>query len=150
MKIRDYLFVLILICIDQLLKLYIASNFALYESREVIKDFFYINYVQNTGAAWSFGEGLGSLFVIVAIAMSVGIIVYLNKSKDVKWYTKIVMLLIVAGGVGNAIDRIRLGSVIDFLDFYIFGYNFPVFNFADCCITVAMFGLIYLVLTGKE
>lgn len=150
MKLRDWIIVIVLIAADQISKLWISSAMQLNQSIEVIKDFFYITYTTNTGAAWSVGEGLGSLFVVVAIALCGGIVYYLYKHEDTGWFLKLVLLLIVAGGLGNAIDRVRLGYVIDFLNFYIFGYDFPVFNIADCCITLAMFGLIISVMTEKE
>ena len=150
MKLRDWIIVAVLVAADQLSKLWISSTMQLNQSIEVIRDFFYITYTTNTGAAWSVGEGMGVFFVIIAIAMCAGIVYYLYKHPDTGWFLKAVLLLIIAGGVGNAIDRIRLGHVIDFLNFYIFGYDFPVFNIADCCITVAMFGLIITILTEKE
>ncbi len=150
MKLRDWIIVIVLIATDQISKLWISSVMQLNQSIEVIKDFFYITYTTNTGAAWSVGEGLGSLFVVVAIALCGGIVYYLYKHEDTGWFLKLVLLLVVAGGLGNAIDRVRLGYVIDFLNFYIFGYDFPVFNTADCCITLAMFGLIISVMTEKE
>ena len=150
MKLRDWIIVAVLIAADQLTKLWISSAMQLNQSIEVIRDFFYITYTTNTGAAWSVGEGMGVFFVIIAIAMCAGIVYYLYKHPHTGWFLKTVLLLIIAGGVGNAVDRIRLGHVIDFLNFYIFGYDFPIFNIADCCITVAMFGLIITILTEKE
>ena len=150
MRKRDWIFVITLILIDQLSKLYISSKMQVSESIKIIDYFFYITYAQNTGAAWSVGQGMGALFVGIAVAMSIGIVYYLYKHKDVKPLTRLTLLLIIAGGVGNAIDRIRLGYVVDFLDFYIFGYDFPVFNIADCCITIAMFAMIFILLTEKE
>ncbi|MBQ1341672.1 MAG: signal peptidase II [Erysipelotrichaceae bacterium] len=93
---------------------------------------------------------MGILFVIIAVLMSLAIIWYLYHNKNIKWYYRIIMLLILAGGIGNAIDRIVSGSVIDFLDFYIFGYDFPIFNISDCCITIAMAGMIVTLFTDKE
>ncbi|MBQ3376255.1 MAG: signal peptidase II [Erysipelotrichaceae bacterium] len=150
MRKRDWLFVITLILADQLSKLYISSTMQVSESIKVIENFFYITYARNTGAAWSIGQGMGFVFVGIAIAMSIGIVYYLYKHSDVKKLTRFTMLLIVAGGIGNAIDRIRFGYVIDFLDFYIFGYDFPIFNIADCCITIALFALILIMLTEKE
>lgn len=150
MRKRDWLFVITLILADQLSKLYISSTMQVSESIKVIENFFYITYARNTGAAWSIGQGMGFVFVGIAIAMSIGIVYYLYKHSDVKMLTRFTLLLIVAGGIGNAIDRIRFGYVIDFLDFYIFGYDFPIFNIADCCITIALFALILIMLTEKE
>ena len=150
MRKRDWLFVITLILADQLSKLYISSTMQVSESIKVIENFFYITYARNTGAAWSIGQGMGFVFVGISIAMSIGIVYYLYKHSDVKKLTRFTMLLIVAGGIGNAIDRIRFGYVIDFLDFYIFGYDFPIFNIADCCITIALFALILIMLTEKE
>lgn len=150
MRKRDWLFVITLILADQLSKLYISSTMQVSESIKVIENFFYITYARNTGAAWSIGQGMGFVFVGIAIAMSIAIVYYLYKHSDVKMLTRLTMLLIVAGGIGNAIDRIRFGYVIDFLDFYIFGYDFPIFNIADCCITIALFALILIMLTEKE
>ena len=150
MRKRDWLFVITLILADQLSKLYISSTMQVSESIKVIENFFYITYARNTGAAWSIGQGMGFVFVGIAIAMSIGIVYYLYKHSDVKKLTRFTMLLIVAGGIGNAIDRISFGYVIDFLDFYIFGYDFPIFNIADCCITIALFALILIMLTEKE
>ena len=150
MRKRDWLVVITLILADQLSKLYISSTMQVSESIKVIENFFYITYARNTGAAWSIGQGMGFVFVGIAIAMSIGIVYYLYKHSDVKKLTRFTMLLIVAGGIGNAIDRIRFGYVIDFLDFYIFGYDFPIFNIADCCITIALFALILIMLTEKE
>ena len=99
MKLRDWIIVIVLIAADQISKLWISSAMQLNQSIEVIKDFFYITYTTNTGAAWSVGEGLGSLFVVVAIALCGGIVYYLYKHEDTGWFLKLVLLLIVAGGL---------------------------------------------------
>jgi signal peptidase II len=143
MKARNYLSIILLVVIDQLTKIYIDSVMTLHQSIKVIDGFFHITYTRNTGAAWSMLEGQKYFFIIAALAAVAVIAVYLHKNKVSLW-EKTGLILIASGAFGNVIDRLRLGEVIDFLDFYIFGYDFPVFNFADCCITV---GSIIVVLT---
>ncbi len=135
MKTKDYVIIAVLIIVDQLTKLYISSSMQLHQSIEVIRGFFHITYTRNSGAAWSMLEGQKYFFIIAAAVACVAILIYLHKNNCGLW-EKLGLTLIVAGALGNVIDRIRLSEVIDFLDFYIFGYDFPVFNFADCCITV--------------
>ena len=145
MKFKDYLLIIILVIIDQLSKYYISVKMTLHQSIEVIKGFFSITYTRNTGAAWSMLQGQRLLFVFSA-AVAIGLIIYyLNHyRRTVRPWEKFGLLLVASGALGNAIDRVLSGEVIDFLDFLIFGYDFPVFNFADCCVTI---GVIVLLIT---
>ncbi|MBQ6655013.1 MAG: signal peptidase II [Erysipelotrichaceae bacterium] len=149
MKIRDNLFIILLIVIDQLTKLYISSVMTLGQSIRVITDFFYITYARNTGAAFSILEGQKYFFIASALLAVAAIIWYLNKNSCSFW-EKLGLMLIASGAVGNVIDRIRFSEVIDFLDFYIFGYDFPIFNFADCCITVGAAIVVLSVLLERK
>lgn len=149
MKKKDFVIIGLMIVLDQLTKFYISHQLVLRQKIEVIKNFFYITYVQNTGAAWSIGEGLGGIFVVAAIAITIGIVYYFNKHK-VSVFEKLAGMFVIIGAIGNAIDRLVLGYVIDFLDFYIFGYDFPVFNVADIFITVAAGLLILDIIFSKE
>ncbi|MBO4538413.1 MAG: signal peptidase II [Erysipelotrichaceae bacterium] len=135
MKTRDYLFIILLVVIDQLSKLYVTAKMTLHQSIEVIRNFFYITYTRNSGAAWSLLQGQKLFFIITAAVAVVVIVIYISRSRCSFW-EKLGLLLIAGGAIGNVIDRIRLSEVIDFLDFYIFGYDFPIFNIADSCITV--------------
>ncbi|MBO4219161.1 MAG: signal peptidase II [Erysipelotrichaceae bacterium] len=135
MKTRDYLFIILLVVIDQLSKLYVNAKMTLHQSIEVIRNFFYITYTRNSGAAWSLLQGQKLFFIITAAVAVVVIVIYISRSRCSFW-EKLGLLLIAGGAIGNVIDRIRLSEVIDFLDFYIFGYDFPIFNIADSCITV--------------
>jgi len=134
--VNGVLFVLLLVLIDQISKIAmkVISNFYS-ESFTIIKDFFYITYAENTGAAFSILKGQRWFFVIMALIVCVVITFYIIKYKPKK-LEKISLQLILAGAIGNVIDRLVYGYVIDFLDFYIFGYDFPVFNIADSCITI--------------
>jgi signal peptidase II len=134
MKIRDILIVLVGLILDILTKLTIVNNYNLYESKEIINNFFSITYIQNNGAAWSILEGKMLFFYVITI-VALGFIFYLYKSCDSS-FQKFSIALVIAGTIGNFIDRIRLGYVVDFLDFIIFGYDFPVFNVADMCLVV--------------
>lgn len=116
----------------------------------VIENFFYLTSVHNTGAAWGMFSGKQEIFFIAAILV-VGVIIYFmfdNKISS-KW-SRFSMTLILAGTLGNLFDRIVYGYVRDFLDFYIFGYDYPVFNFADCCLVVGFFILAIQIIWGKE
>lgn len=128
----------IFLVIDIVVKLIVKYNMEVYESIKIIDNFFYITYVKNSGAAWSILSGKQIFLIIFSIIVIIGIIIYLVKKKD---YTKIEVIsysLLLSGAVGNLIDRVLYGYVIDYLNFYIFNYNFPIFNIADTCIVIGI------------
>lgn len=126
---------------DQLSKLWIMGGFQLYESREIIPGLFNLVYVVNPGAAFSMFADVDSpwrhyFFLIIGCIAVVGLTIAYMKFKVENKYYYLPIGLIVGGALGNMIDRIRLGSVVDFLDFYLGNYHWPVFNVADSAICV--------------
>jgi len=140
---------IICILIDQITKLIITSNFKLNESISLIGNFFSLTYVRNEGAAWSIFSGNRLFLILVGILAIVLIYNFLIKSKSLKKIEIFTYGLLLGGIVGNLIDRIVFGYVIDFLDFLIIGYNFPVFNLADTFIVVSVFLIIIDVVRGE-
>ena len=138
MRIRDYFLLFILLLCDVITKLYVVLKLELGQKIEVIKDFFYITPAHNTGAAWSMLAGKISFFIIVAGIAVLIIAIYFGTYRVKNGLQRFALLLVLAGTVGNMIDRIAYGYVIDFLDFYIFGYDFPIFNVADSFLTVGV------------
>ena len=102
----------------------------------MIKDFFYLTHAQNTGVAWSMFADMPEMITAVAVFATAAITVYFIRSKNLAMFEKIALLMIMSGAIGNVIDRLFRGFVIDFLDFYIFGYDYPVFNIADSFIVI--------------
>ncbi len=150
MKKRDYLLVLVMLALDQLTKYIVSHSLEVYQKIVIIKNFFNITYVRNTGAAFSLFEGFGGLFSVFALGIALFIFYYLSKNK-VSFFEKSALILLAAGALGNAIDRVVFNYVIDFLDFYIFGYDFPVFNVADIFITLsAVFIMLYVLFVKEE
>lgn len=144
--IASILFVILLVVLDQASKIYLTLvNKTSPIDLEVIRGFFRITYTCNDGAAFSILKGKRVFFIIMTIIVVFFIVYYLLKNK-VYWVEKYSLLLIISGAVGNLIDRIMYGYVIDFLDFIIFGYDFPVFNIADSFITIGAIGLIISIL----
>lgn len=138
-----------LIISDQVTKLIISANMQLGDKIEVIKGFFYIGYTKNTGAAWGIFSGHTEYLAIFSVVATLGLIYMLLLMK--RGLAAFSVALVIAGAIGNAIDRIRLGFVIDFIDTYIFGYDFPTFNIADSAITVGMILLlIYMFFIHRE
>ena len=150
MKISEIFLLILTIVLDQLSKYIVATRMELHQNIEVIKDFFYITSTRNEGAAWSILEGFGVVFAILAACVSVGIIVYLCRDKSLKKIERIALIFICGGAVGNMIDRILHGYVIDFLNFYIFGYDYPVFNIADSFLVIGVGIMIICTLFDKE
>lgn len=128
---------------DQITKVIVAEVMQLYSSHTVIDNFFYFTYVLNTGAAWSMFEGQITFFILIAIVAGIGMIYYFIQTKPHERLTRYGLVIAFSGLIGNVIDRICFGYVRDFLDFVIFGYDFPIFNIADMGLVIG-FGLIML------
>jgi signal peptidase II len=131
----------VILVVDQATKLYIDSRFLLHESVQVLENFFHITYVRNKGAA--FGILSDSplripFFITVALVAALGILWYLSRTRADQRLLHFALALVFSGAVGNLIDRIRLGEVIDFLDAHWYGHHWPAFNVADSAITVGV------------
>lgn len=131
------------ILIDQITKLIVTTNINLNNSITIINNFFSLTYVKNYGAAWSILSGNRLLLIIIALISLFLIYHFFIKNKELKTLEIITYGLLIGGIIGNLIDRIIFGYVIDFFDFLIFNYNFPVFNFADIFIVLSA-GLIII------
>ena len=135
---RIMLFSMIIFIIDQVVKLIVGFSLDLNTSITVFNNFFYISNVHNYGAAFSILYGNRIFLVIVSVITLVLVYYFLLKNKKFSWFNIIFYSLLIGGILGNLFDRIIYGYVVDYLDFYIFGYNFPIFNVADMCIVVAV------------
>ena len=137
MKQKHLLLIFILVIFDQITKTVIDSTMHLWQSIPVIENFFSITYVQNTGAAWSILEGNMMFFYMISMVAIVLMVIF-YKSNECDAISEWGIALMLGGTLGNFLDRLRLQYVIDFLDFIIFGYDFPVFNVADICLCVGV------------
>ncbi len=139
---------MIVVLIDQLSKYYIQLHFTLGSSLPVVPGLFHITYILNPGAAFGILENQRVFFIIIAVVM-LGTIVYIypRLPKGLPFLTVGVGLL-VGGTIGNVIDRVQTGHVVDFFDFRIW----PVFNIADIAICIGVTAIIYtmLVMSYKE
>ncbi len=136
----------LLIGLDQLTKFYIESNFLLGESRAIIEGIFHITYVRNTGISFGF---LADNTAIILIMQSFIILLLLYLKLKVfpdNLYTNFCFILVFTGAIGNILDRLLYGYVIDFFDFQIW----PVFNFADIYIVLGVFGLLFFIFKSEE
>ena len=127
--------------LDQASKIYIDTTFELYQSLTVLENFFHITYLRNPGAAFGILSDSAirvPFFVSVSLLASLGILWYLRKVTQSDHWQHFALGLIFSGAVGNLIDRVRLGEVIDFLDVHWFQYHWPAFNVADSAICVGV------------
>ncbi len=143
------LVIFLVVVFDRLSKWQIRSSFVLFESREIIPGFFNLTYLHNNGAAFGFLAGDHGwwrqiFFVVITLAALVFIGAALRHFRHKSVIYSYSLGLIAGGAVGNLIDRLRFGFVVDFLDFYIKGCHWPPFNVADSaiCIGVGMFLLV--------
>lgn len=129
---------LLLIVIDQVVKIFVISKLSLQQSVTIINHFFNITYVRNNGAAWSILSGNVLLLIMISVIALVAIYYYLIKDKKLNKIDIISYSMLMGGIMGNLIDRVVHGYVIDYLDFKIFNYKFPVFNIADTLIVISV------------
>ena len=139
----EILLVIAIVSFDQLSKYAIRSLFSVNESLSVIGDFFELRYIQNDGAAFSSFAGKQAFLIAVSIIAIIGAAFFLRKMKSEGAMFKVALLCIIAGGIGNLIDRLLLGYVTDMLSFSIFP---PVFNIADIAVCLGCGILIVYVL----
>ncbi len=138
------LLIIVLTGADQLSKWYFYTNRLQYDGFVVIKDFFYLTYLENRGAAFGVLQNYRWVFIIITIIAVSVMIWYFIKNNNI--VLRASMAFLISGAVGNFIDRLLRGFVVDFLDFFPFGYDFPIFNFADICVNIGAFLLIYYVI----
>ena len=146
---RIYIIAIIIFIIDQISKCFISAYLKLNESITIIKDFFYIRYINNTGASWGILSNSKTLLIILSIIAIIIIIRYMNTFK--KTIINMIGFGFLLGGImGNLCDRMIFGYVKDFLDFIIFHYDFPVFNIADIFIVIGVLLLIISIIKGED
>ncbi len=138
----------LLLGLDQVVKHVVKTSMELYESIPVIQNIFHITYVQNTGAAFSILQGKQLFLIGLSILVFIILLVVLIKNKKHSVILNLSLTMILAGGIGNLIDRLFYGYVIDLFDFRVF----PVFNVADSAISVGVVLLaVYLIfLEGRK
>ena len=130
------------IIIDQFTKIAIDRSMQLFDSIPVIENFFHITYVRNKGAAFSFLSNASwrlPFFITVSAIAALVILIAFRKLRDDQHLAHISLAMIFSGAVGNLIDRVRLGEVIDFLDAHWYQHHWPAFNVADSLICVGVF-----------
>lgn len=149
-KISIYIICTIWLIIDQIIKGIVVSYLNVGEKINVISNFFKINYLQNEGAAFSSFTGMRVLLIFITVIAFYMIASYIKKNEITSKLEVISWGMILGGILGNLIDRVSQGFVIDYLSFTIFGYLFAVFNFADIGIVVGIFILAILLLRRKQ
>lgn len=134
---------------DQVTKLMADRIMMEGQNYEIIDGFFYFTYVHNKGMAWSLLEGRRWLFLLTTPLVLCGLIYFFTVTKKHEILTRFGIVLVVGGALGNFIDRAIFGYVRDFIHFYIFNYDFPVFNIADIAVCLGI-GLIILEIIIQE
>lgn len=138
----------ILIIIDQAIKWISRTKLTKFESYPVIDGFFHFTYVENRGAAFGMLQNKTWFFVLITFVVVGYMIYFTKKNKNIDKKLTFVLSIITAGAIGNLIDRIWLGFVVDMFDFS--GIWQFVFNFADICVVVGGILLIFLIIKDKE
>jgi len=141
---------IVFLAIDQITKYFAVALLQGNSSVHLIGNFLRFTYVENRGAAFGILQNQRLFFIISTVVLVAFLIYMIVFNKKVTTATKLTLSLILSGAIGNFIDRLRLGYVIDFVDVR-FGdfYNFPVFNVADSCLVVGVIILVILILFNK-
>ena len=132
--------VAVTLVIDQLTKFLVVNYMTIGQSISVIDNFLYITSHRNEGAAWGILQGKMTFFYIVTLVV-IGVVILWIRRLDMKKEKLLVIALslILGGALGNFIDRVMYQHVVDFINTYIFGYDFPIFNIADSALCIGVF-----------
>ena len=145
----------VIVILDQITKFEIRRTLALYTTREVIPGFFNLVHTMNKGAAFGFqnnpdGTWQPYFFIVVSALAVVIILNLLARAYNGSRLFVVALGLILGGAVGNMIDRVRFGQVVDFLEFYVKSFVWPAFNVADIGITLGTLALIVSFYTRRK
>ncbi|WP_270182060.1 signal peptidase II [Alkalihalobacillus sp. CinArs1] len=132
-----YLIAIGIVILDQWTKWLVVKNMEYGESIKLINDFLYLTSHRNRGAAFGILQGQMIFFYIITVIVIVAVLYYMNQYKHSK-FVSVTLALILGGAVGNFIDRVFRGEVVDFVNTYIFSYDFPIFNVADASLVVGV------------
>ncbi|PTM59199.1 signal peptidase II [Desmospora activa] len=145
---RYFFITAVVLLLDQISKWFILHRMSLYESIPLWDGVFYITSHRNRGAAFGILQDQQWLFITVTSIVIVGIIVYLIRLKGREPLMGWSLALILSGAIGNLIDRVRMGEVVDFLDFRLI--NYPIFNVADSAIVIGVGIMIWITLRNPQ
>jgi signal peptidase II len=126
----------IIVALDQLAKAWVMAHFSLGESRPLLGDLLAITRITNRGAAFSLLPQASDLFLLIKLVFIVGVLIYYPRMTGLRWVERFALGLVLGGAMGNALDRIRLGYVVDFVDIQIGSMFSNVSNFADHAIVL--------------
>ena len=134
----------VVVVLDQITKALTRSNMDLYDSVPVITNFYHLTYVTNDGMAFglNFPGGI-YVFSVISIILTIIIFMYLWKEQNNHILMRLSLALILAGAIGNLIDRLRFGEVVDFFDFMLGDFHWYIFNVADSSVTIGMILFLY-------
>ncbi len=146
---------LIIVVLDQVTKSLVTQTMPLHDSIPVISGFFNLTHIRNPGAAFGIFATTNSTFRLIffvgtsIFAMGLLWTIFYRMHPD-DWWGQLTVSGIVGGAIGNLIDRLHYGEVVDFLDFYVAGYHWPAFNVADSAISVGVVSLLILFALEKK
>ncbi len=136
--IKILILAVIVLFLDQTTKILASNLLEIDKSLIIIPNFFSLTYTRNYGAAWSIMWDKKIFLIIISLVALIIIFYILKKEKKLTLYKNIYYGFLIGGILGNLIDRVFYGYVIDFFDFNIFGYNFPIFNISDSFIVIGV------------
>lgn len=133
-----YIIAIAVIILDQWTKWLVVTNMNIGQSIPIIEDFLYLTSHRNKGAAWGILQGQMWFFYIITVIVIGFVIYYLHQYGKESRFVGVALALILSGAIGNFIDRVLRKEVVDFVNTYIFSYNFPIFNVADSALVVGV------------
>ncbi len=147
---KYFILAAIVVALDQITKLLTKNFMALSESRKIVGDFLRYTYIENPGMAFGIHIGNRTLFTVFSVLASLIIFVYLLRTRGDHKLVRWSLALILGGAIGNLIDRVVRGSVVDFIDVGIGDLRWPVFNIADMAVSIGMIVLIVVILFERS
>ncbi|MCB4791100.1 MAG: signal peptidase II [Elusimicrobia bacterium] len=143
-------YILLIVLFDQVTKYLVRKNLFLGQAVPVTS-FFQVSYYTNTGIAFGMFKGANTVFTVLTIIFFIVFVVYFKKYEHTfSKIQRVSFILILSGALGNLLDRLVHGSVIDFLEFHIKSHYWPAFNVSDSCVTIGGVLLFWSILTGSE